>query len=589
MPELLVYVLLALVGGVLCRRLSLRPDGWSVALGTLLSVFQVVGRAYRDHGTFRALWASPAAAAENLVLLALGALALTLLARLALWLMDRPAARLRCADGGVPAPARFLPTSAVFALLLVAWLPYLVVFFPGSFTFDGTNQMDVFYGFLPKTNHHPYLMTLLMGSVFDLGRRLGSDNLGIALWVGLQTLVQAAALSLSVRSMRRMGAPTMALAATTAFFALTPAWGAYAQAFLKDTLFASLLCLYVTLLAEAWWRNRRAGSVSVPQAAGVLALGVALCLSRHNGAFVVALCLPFVVAALSGARSRVLAAGAAAGALAAYLAVSSLLLPALGVEPAGRQESLGALFQMTARYVKEAPGDVEPWEREAIEAVLDYDVLAEAYNGSKSDAVKVTYHGTDEDLAAYFRAWASMGLRHPGVYLDAFLNGLYGYLYVDTSCPHDTWDYRFYTYGPLPGVPDDFEVSYVMPEEVRGTVIGACNVFQGMPVVGLLGHCGVYSWALILACVHVLRSGRVRNLLVAAPSAVMLLICFVSPVNGYLRYMLPIMATVPLTLWFSCLSGAVDPAPRLHRGRHAAGGYTGSDDKGAHGRGKSRG
>ena len=62
MPELLVYVLLALVGGVLCRRLSLRPDGWSVALGTLLSVFQVVGRAYRDHGTFRALWASPATA-----------------------------------------------------------------------------------------------------------------------------------------------------------------------------------------------------------------------------------------------------------------------------------------------------------------------------------------------------------------------------------------------------------------------------------------------------------------------------------------------------------------------------------------------
>ncbi|WP_346695125.1 DUF6020 family protein [Thermophilibacter mediterraneus] len=570
MADLVAYVLIAAAGVLLCRRLEVRPDGWSVGLGALLSSFQVLGRAYRDHGTFRAIYATPADLALNLVLLAVGAVALALLVRLAFWLMDRPAARLRADGGKAPEPARFLPTPAVMALLVVAWLPYLVTFLPGSFTFDGTNQMDVLYGFLPMTNHHPYLMTLLMGSVFDLGRRLGSDNLGIFLWVALQTLVQAAALSLSVRSMRRMGAPRAALVAATAFFALTPAWGAYAQAFLKDTLFASLLCLYVTLLAESWERCRREGEVSPGQAAGLLALGVALCVTRHNGAFVVALCLPVVVVAMRGRRSRALVAGAAAGALAVYLAVSSALLPALGVAPAGRQESLGALFQMTARYLREAPEDVEPWERDAISAVLDYDAIAESYNGSKSDPVKVTYHGTDEDLGAYLRAWASMGLRHPGVYLDAFLNGLYGYLHVDTSCPHDTWDYRFYTYGPLPGVPDDFEVAYVMPEGARAVVISACNAFQGIPVLGWLGHCGVYTWALLLACVHTLRSGRARQLVVVAPSLVMLAICFVSPVNGYLRYMLPIMAEVPLTLWFSAHAAAVDPAPRLNvRGRHA--------------------
>lgn len=40
---------------------------------------------------------------------------------------------------------------------------------------------------------------------------------------------------------------------------------------------------------------------------------------------------------------------------------------------------------------------------------------------------------TADDLAAYFGAWLSMGLRHPGVYMDAWLNMIYGYFYPSDS------------------------------------------------------------------------------------------------------------------------------------------------------------
>lgn len=580
---LLAYAALAIAGLLACRKLRVRPDGWSIGLGTLLSALQLVGVTYRDSGTWRALVATPAAALASLLGLALGALALSLACRLAFWLMDE-AAPLRGdgtdgaagdavggAAGDVPAPvpARFPPTPAVMAMLLAAWLPYLLTFWPGSLTYDGTYQLDVFYGWLPTNDHHPYLMTLLMGTVVDLGRRLGgSDGAGVALWVCLQTLVQAAAFSLSVRSMRRTGAPTPLLAVATAFFALAPAWGAYAQALCKDTLYASLFCLYATLLLEVWVRDRRGEGVSWAQAGALLALGIGLCLVRHDGAAVVVLALPAALLALSPGRARRLVAGAAAAAIAVELVVSSVLLPALGVAAGGRQESLGPLFQMTARYLVESPDDVEDWEREAIEAVLDYDSLAELYDPTTSDPVKATYHGTDADLPSYLAAWVSMGLRHPGVYLDAFLASCYGYLYLDTAPTHHTWDYRIYQSDPIVGSTDTLDVSYAASEDVRATFISALNTFQGLPVLGLVGHCGLYAWALLLAAVHGLRASGRRGLIVAAPSLVVLLICLASPVNGYVRYMLPIMAATPVVLWASCVagvgcgSGGTLPAPR---------------------------
>lgn len=48
-----------------------------------------------------------------------------------------------------------------------------------------------------------------------------------------------------------------------------------------------------------------------------------------------------------------------------------------------------------------------------------------------------------------------------------------------------------------------------------------------------------------------------KTLFALAPSLILLLICCVSPVNGYLRYMLPIMAALPVQMWFCVAASAV--------------------------------
>lgn len=543
----------------LVRKKGVRFEPMALVLAVLLAAFQAVGHSYEHYGTFRAMFEVPSEIAFAVAAFAAYVPFLYLGLALAFAWADaaavRAAERMRSSD-----LARFMPFWAAAGVLLLAWLPYLIVFAPGSFTYDGIFQMDMWHGFAAPSDHHPWVMTALMGGVFDIGRALGSDNLGVALWVGMQALVQALALAGSVSCMRRMGAPTAVLAAALAFFAVVPAWGAYAQAFLKDTLFASLFCLYVMLLAELWVRSRRAAAFDARSLVALTAAGVALCLARHNGAYVVALTMPFVIASMPS-RVRVKAACACLIPLAAFVIVSRFVYPALDVLPSGKQETLGALFQQTARYVKEAPDDVTPEERAAIEAVLAYDALPELYYGSRSDTVKGTYTGNDEALGDYFAAWVSMGMRHPGVYVDAFLNGCYGYLYADESWTHNTWDYRLYNYGSVPGIQDDFQVSYLFGEDVRGAMIAFCNGWQNVPVLGLTGHCGLYTWLLLAAAGYAVRTARWKSLFALVPSLVLLLICFVSPVNGYLRYMLPIMAALPLQMWF------VVAASALRRGR----------------------
>lgn len=548
---------------ILVRRKRLRFEPVALILAVMFAAFQAVGYAYERYGTFRALFDVPTEAA--LAVLALIAYTPCLYFALSLAFSAADAASARAAERLKTGElARFLPFWAITGVLLLAWLPYLVVFAPGSFTYDGIFQMDMWHGFAAPSDHHPWIMTALMGGVFDIGRALGSDNVGVALWVGAQSVVQALALAASVSCMRRMGAPTAVLAAVLAFFAIAPAWGAYAQAFLKDTLFASLFCLYVTLLAELWMRSRRKAALDVRGLVLLAAAGVALCLSRHNGAYVVALTMPLFIASMPRS-ARVRIAGACLVPLLVFVLVSRLAYPAMGVVPSGKQEALGALFQQTARYVKEAPGDVTEEERAAISAVLDYDALPALYYGSRSDAVKATYTGADEALGAYFKAWASMGLRHPGIYVDAFLNGCYGYLYADESWTHNTWDYRLYNYGSVPGIEDDFQVAYVFGEDVRATLIAFCNWWQNVPLLGLTGHCGLYTWLLLAAAGYAVRTMRWKTLFALVPSLVLLLICCVSPVNGYLRYMLPIMAALPLQMWF-----VVAASTRRRAGRHAA-------------------
>ena len=83
------------------------------------------------------------------------------------------------------------PGRASSLLIGAAWLPWVAVFWPGSVDWDSWGQISQVLGVQEMTAHHTVLSTWLHGWLFRLGRALGSDNLGVFLYIVLQFLVCA--------------------------------------------------------------------------------------------------------------------------------------------------------------------------------------------------------------------------------------------------------------------------------------------------------------------------------------------------------------------------------------------------------------
>ncbi|UNT92918.1 hypothetical protein [Allobaculum sp. Allo2] len=68
--------------------------------------------------------------------------------------------------------------------MIVTWMPAFLAFFPGTFGADAPIQLAMYNGDLPFTTHHPWLHTLLLGSLLRLGNILfHNPNAGTGIYI----------------------------------------------------------------------------------------------------------------------------------------------------------------------------------------------------------------------------------------------------------------------------------------------------------------------------------------------------------------------------------------------------------------------
>ena len=420
----------------------------------------------------------------------------------------------------------------------MCWLPYLVLCWPGSLTYDAQWQLGQYFGRTAATNHHPWLSTLLLGGIVDLG---GSLDWGLFCYILFQSALCAAVFAaVCVQAGELAGRRAFWL--SLAYYALVPTWGAYAQMVVKDTIFYGVFAAFFLLLAETLRRRGEAGPALL---AGLGLLALACALLRNNGVYLVVPALLALGAAVRRPKIRAALAGLGAGVLVLYLAFVQLALPALGVAPGSSREMLSLPFQQTARYVALYGDELTAEEIAVIDSVLDYETVRDWYDPRVADTVKNTYHGTPETMKDYWELWLDCGLKHPDAYLQATLNSMFGYFLPGYRYGVFGGNY-FMTQDPRYGIDVDFRFP-----AAASAVDYFSRLWSEIPGLLLLNAPGTHSWALILCTAALLRKKRVRVLTALVPLWITLAICCVSPVNGLVRYALPLMAVTPLLLAFT--------------------------------------
>lgn len=434
------------------------------------------------------------------------------------------------------------PFAATFVIILLCMLPYFIFFFPGTLQPDARGQINFYYGISPLSNHHPIFSTFYLGFLFDLGKRLfGSDNTGIMLYSIVQMLVQTGVFAYSFCVLKRLKTPMGLRFAALAYFALFPQWPIWAITFIKDTMHYVIVLLYVEMLIDILL-DAKEGHIRTRHVVLFCLSGILAALIRHNGIIMVAGTM--MIAILLWRKLWWVWIVGLLTMVAAVFMVNVVIAQLLHAQKWPVRESLSVPFQQTSRYFREYSDEVTQEELEAVTALFPYDVISTVDSPELSDPIKNEIYPdvTKEQMQSYWKTWAAQGLKHPGVYVQAFLNQCYGYFYPDRQEYKDGLGWWY--------LGDSFlEIGFA--EELKGGrdfLIALAEWVRGLPAIGMLYSTGAQTY-LLLACITAVWIRRRRkDLLLFLPGVITVMICLVSPVNAMIRYMLPVMAVLPLYL-----------------------------------------
>ena len=442
-------------------------------------------------------------------------------------------------------------------LIFLCWLPYLILFFPGTSSNDTASQIAQFFGYPTWTrnmsavrgediylsNHFPFLTTLVTGGFVRLGLLFGSASAGVALYSVVQMLFMAFTFSGIWFYLLSVGLSGRIVRAGLLFTALFPLYPMYAVCMLKDPLFG-MLCLTTTVLLFEIVRSRGEALKKPVFGAVLFADCLLFMLSRSQGVYILAVTALILLIVYRRFWLPVVLSVILPLVLFQMLWIR-ILLPAWDVAPAGRQEMLGIFFQQTARYVKLYPEDVTEEEKEAISRVIRYDSLAEKYNSRLSDPVKFTFNQdcTGSDIRGYFKAWLSMFRKHPGVYAEAVLNNCYGFFYLRYPSGLVYVNFVNKSYW---NEENGLRVSApAWREGVSVTAQKLISFVQRIPVLNILFSVGIWPWVVIFFFFYTIRRKKYRYLtagMIGVLSTGILLIC---PANGNFRYTMPLFYMAP--------------------------------------------
>lgn len=443
-----------------------------------------------------------------------------------------------------------------FIFVCICQLPNMYFFFPGIVNWDGLRQLDFWIGSLEWTTHHPVFSTIIMGVFFEIGKYLGgSDYFGFFLYISIQIILHAILVAISVDMLKNWKINIRVRIIIVLFYSLFSVWQIYLITFIKDTSYYLAVWWFIICLIKTVEMINYKQEIPILTFVFFTVAGFLVCMFRNDGIFVVIPIIIIIIIKFKQYRKKYIISIMTI--IGGIIVINTFLASAIGIQKGDIKEALSIPFQQTARYVKEYSDEVTEHERQIIDKLLKYDELAERYNPDISDAVKGSRFDfyDKKDLVAYFKVWWKQMFKHPICYIESFLNSSYRYWYIGALqyekgiCTYTQVTSNYVDRG-------DFKFEFINDRiNGRKMIENLDNIEYGLPIITLLYRPATYIWLLLL-CIYFIRrgGGYIDKLIVCFPLIMCFFINMASPVNGSIRYALPIMACMPLIFIYSVRS-----------------------------------
>lgn len=480
-----------------------------------------------------------------------------------------------------------------FLIILVCWIPYIIILYPGTKNFDTTNQLFEFFnhgnwvrddypigwyllGKDPFTisNQHNFFVTLLYGTNFKIGLNIfHSAGIGLFISACLQVLLMVAVLTYALLTFSRMKMPQKVVNYFAAFFALFPMLPIICIYLTKNILYTSAVLWSILLVVNSlynsgyfkkwqWW------------ILFILSLIFQLMTEKYSIYIVVFIAILVLILWIK-TKMGIKLSLTMIGTVLLFSICQNSLFGVLNVPNSDPIEGQAVMIQSTALYVKEFPKDLTKQDRKVLNRVFVLKNLSRLYTPGLSDPVKSSgskkiglkennsfdqhirrnwvegyrYRTvTKQDLNDYKKTWLRLAMKHPEVIFVAFMNQ--GYKYLDITSTQATsvngWNtsYDSMNVAQYPSKliinhrPVVVDYTKHFNKTRRGFAV-LFNIFDKISPFSLVLNGNIYICISILIFLVLLGLEYYKESIVIFSFILQVPLFMLSPVNGCQRYMYP--------------------------------------------------
>lgn len=387
---------------------------------------------------------------------------------------------------------------SVSVILFIAWIPVLLAYWPGIFSYDVYTQIAqkvTGYNTLWPVVHTLYLQFFY----YNVGGLLGSRSLGIAMASIIQMLIFSMQISWCYLFLVRYQVSRKVRLGILSFLAICPIVSVLAISMTKDILFAGFFSmLFVCLSYYQLDYDTCTHKIEINTITFVSVIGSIM--FRANGLYAVAGVI-LVIGIISLIRHKIAYKRLFILLLLAIIScelLTGIMYKDLDVSKASLNEALAVPYMQMAHAFATHGSELS---QEELEDEVRFIPMITAYNYHNGDSIKWTGQA-ETDLSGFVRVYIKMGLRYPKDYVEAFIQVNAPLLYIFDKSNAQVYGYGldnrqgFLLTDTKEGLDVVHESKLTWLENVYENLFSA-NKYQDYIVLFLICSCSLYFWTII--------------------------------------------------------------------------------------------
>lgn len=419
-------------------------------------------------------------------------------------------------------------------LILIAWMPYFLRYYPGLLTADSCTQISQGIGISQLSSHHPIFHTAIIALFVNIGTTiLGNINIGVAIYTLFQMIALASLFSIILKYLAQKEVPLIVRIVTLLYYMFYPINGLFSVTMWKDVLFAGIVPIFIIQCIELVFNTEEFLSKNKNIIIYII-VAVLTFLLRNNGIYVIILTLPFILIALRKFWKKILFIFVSIAII--NFMVNNVLFSILNIKKGSIGEMLSIPLQQIARVEKYHREELNEEIIDQINKYFKCDNIGNKYNPIISDPVKAELDTEyfDENKIEFLKLWAILMRSYFKDYVESFISNSYGYYYPEAT--------HWVANRTMEPNNMGLEQSPIIQVELIDCIIERRDI----PIISMCFSIGIAFWITVICLGYKIYKKEYKNILIYLPIFVLWLTLVASPVFCEYRYAYSIFTTLPI-------------------------------------------